>query len=198
MSRYALLLHQLCYIISLPHTSLQVGPNPCGFCGRSGLEACSQLFLTKSSQAHSECRHAHKFHYKPALYPTASTPSTNVPIICTIPGCTTAIRYSNGLTGAIWKYNMPDHIRTAHPEYSIDGIDDAKAPLPPELAQAIAISRDEEVRIGIPEEKIPPTAPPVQKRTISKRQRSLKRAITCADGRASKRACAGPSLAGPC
>ncbi|EMD31047.1 hypothetical protein CERSUDRAFT_36896, partial [Gelatoporia subvermispora B] len=59
---------------------------PCGFCGRSGITTCSEVFLTKGSkpQAFSRCRHYNKFHYKPALRSTVTSRSTNVPILCAI------------------------------------------------------------------------------------------------------------------
>lgn len=127
---------------------------PCGFCGRSGIAGCSEIFMTKgkSPQAESNCQHAHKFQYQPSLKSTSSTPSTNIPILCSIPGCTRTI---GSKRTAVWKYNMPEHIRTAHPGYSSNGIEDGVS-LPPDLARAMFISPEEEHRIGIPKENIPP------------------------------------------
>lgn len=50
---------------------------------------------------------------------------------------------------------MPDHIHIAHPGYSCDGIEDG-APLPSDMLAAASITREEEERLGIPPDKIPP------------------------------------------
>ncbi|KAL0961307.1 hypothetical protein HGRIS_006266 [Hohenbuehelia grisea] len=130
-----------------------VASMPCGFCGRSGAPGCSEVYLTKgnSPQAQGNCAHAHKFQYQPALKVTSSTPSTNVPILCTIQGCT---GFVGSLRTAVWKYNMPEHIRICHPQYSPDGLTDG-APLPADLASRMLITYQEELLVGIPEDKIP-------------------------------------------
>jgi hypothetical protein len=128
---------------------------PCGFCGRSGISSCGEVYLTKGShpQAQSNCRHANKFHYAPSLKSTNSTPSTNVPILCEIPGCTGQVGQK---WTAIWKYNMEEHIRSEHPDYSdLDNLEHG-APLPSTLIKSMLITREEEERLGIPREKIPP------------------------------------------
>ncbi|RDB24483.1 hypothetical protein Hypma_008516 [Hypsizygus marmoreus] len=69
---------------------------PCGFCGRSGIAACSEIYLSKGKapQAQGNCEHAHRFNYAPSLKSTASTPCTNVPILCLIPG----VRHQSTIT----------------------------------------------------------------------------------------------------
>lgn len=126
---------------------------PCGFCGRSGIATCAELYLTtskKSPQTVSSCEFAHKFHYKPALESTDTGPSTNVGIKCTIPGC--AVVIGKKVT-AIWKYNMEEHIHERHPDYALDGL--TGAPIPADLALAMQIRPEEERRIGIPAHLIP-------------------------------------------
>ncbi|GLB43863.1 hypothetical protein LshimejAT787_1500470 [Lyophyllum shimeji] len=133
------------------------GSMPCGFCGRSGNPACDQVFLSKgkSPQATSGCRLASKFHYQPSLKSTGSTPCTNVPILCSIAGCTGAVGTQQT---AIWKYNMPEHIRTVHPGYAWNALG-GDAPLPASLAHAMHITPEEEAILGIPKENIPPAHP---------------------------------------
>ncbi|KAI1784985.1 hypothetical protein LXA43DRAFT_900727, partial [Ganoderma leucocontextum] len=128
--------------------------SPCGFCGRSGLQGCQQLFLTKTSQARSECRHFHKFHYRPAKVSTETTPCTNIPIMCTVPGCKSAMRQGD-LFGAIWKYNMEEHIKNDHSGYSTTGVEDHLLPIPADLAREMYISDSEERLMGISDSLIP-------------------------------------------
>ncbi|KAI0067932.1 hypothetical protein BV25DRAFT_1911795 [Artomyces pyxidatus] len=126
---------------------------PCGFCGRSGLRGCDEVFLTKGNnpQALSHCPHFEKFQYRRAQQSSDTSPSTNVPILCSIPGCTGTV--GQHLT-AVWKYNMPEHIRVAHPGHSVGGYEDG-APLPDDLVRNMFIALDEERRIKIPDAKIP-------------------------------------------
>lgn len=156
-------------------------PFPCGCCGRSGVPSCNEVFLSKgkSPQASSGCQYFRKFQYKAALTPTTSTWCTNVPILCTIPGCTATV---GNLFKAVWKYNMPEHIRQCHPGFSTTGIDAlGGAPLPPDLIQSMAISDLEEERTGIPRARIPlkPALPnPPTSQPAAPRTRGTKRAST--------------------
>ncbi|KAH8071053.1 hypothetical protein BXZ70DRAFT_864406, partial [Cristinia sonorae] len=140
----------------LPSRGQPVGDSmPCGICGRSGIAACTEVFLTKgkSPQAVSRCQYFHKYHYKPSLESTATGPtgSTNTPIQCQIPNCT-AVTPDRMIT-AHWKFNMPEHIRRQHPGYSLDGI--TGAPVTAAFARSMHITAIEEERLGIPAEKIP-------------------------------------------
>jgi hypothetical protein len=85
---------------------LQVGPAPCGFCGRSG--TCKTTLLKKktSNSIKSDCPFFDKFSYKPAEKPTKGGPCTNRPILCQYPGCSGRV--------SIWSYNMRDHILASH------------------------------------------------------------------------------------
>ncbi|KAI0804565.1 hypothetical protein BC629DRAFT_1713564 [Irpex lacteus] len=126
---------------------------PCGFCGLSNIADCQQLYITKHGygQAKSNCSHAHEFQYKASLISTLSTPCTNTPVVCPIRGCAGEVGSNKT---AIWKYNMPEHIRIHHPGYSCDGIEDG---LPDDkLLTTILITAEEESRLGIPNDKIPP------------------------------------------
>ncbi|KLO14230.1 hypothetical protein SCHPADRAFT_794213, partial [Schizopora paradoxa] len=127
---------------------------PCGFCGRSGVAACNEVFLTKgrSPQAKSGCQYAYQFKYQPSLKPSKTSPCTNVPILCRIPGCTGTV--GEKLT-AVWKYNMAEHIRLFHPGYTSSYNDIGMAPLPPGMMEEMYVSVEEEIFMKIPNEKIP-------------------------------------------
>ncbi|KAI0763396.1 hypothetical protein BC629DRAFT_1273639, partial [Irpex lacteus] len=125
---------------------------PCGFCGLSNITDCQQLYITKNGrgQAKSSCSRAHDFQYKTSLTSTVSTPCTNTPIVCPIPGCAGEVGSNKT---AIWKYNLPEHVRAHHPGYSCDGMDDG---LPDHnLLHVAFISKEEESRLGIPNDMIP-------------------------------------------
>ncbi|KAI0355712.1 hypothetical protein OH77DRAFT_1402493, partial [Trametes cingulata] len=125
---------------------------PCGFCGRSGISACAQLYLTtsKAPQARSDCPHFYAFQYKNSLKSTLTMPCTNTPVVCPVLGCA---QHTGKLVSAVWKYNMPQHVRTCHPGYSLDGFEDGT--VLPDLLRVMDISRDEEKALGIPEQLIP-------------------------------------------
>ncbi|KAH8085440.1 hypothetical protein BXZ70DRAFT_1011881 [Cristinia sonorae] len=127
---------------------------PCGFCGRSGIDACSEVYLTKGKnpQAVSNCQYAVKYSYKSSLESTSTGPSTNTPIKCEIPNC--AAVAANNMIPAIWKLNMPEHLRVRHPGFSLDGV--TGAPVTPEFARSIHLSSVEEES---PLEKIPSPSP---------------------------------------
>ncbi len=131
---------------------------PCGFCGRSGIASCSELYLTtgKSPQAVSGCQRAHKFQYALSIHSSTKMPSTNTPVLCPVPGCT---RTQNRKQTAVWKYNLPEHIRQSHPGFSPDGIEDGA--IASNLLQTIYITDDEEERLGIPVERRPHKVPPL-------------------------------------
>ncbi|KAI0076550.1 hypothetical protein K474DRAFT_1564924, partial [Panus rudis PR-1116 ss-1] len=135
-------------ITGTPPTSL-----PCGFCGRAGIEECT-IYLTKKAnpQAVSNCRLSTTFYYKKSLESTRSSPCTNTPIICRVPGCCAVV--GNKQT-AIWKYNMEQHIRQSHQGYAaIPGVEEG-VQVPIDMWRDMFITRNEEQKMGIPEEKIP-------------------------------------------
>ncbi|KAH9945198.1 uncharacterized protein BXZ73DRAFT_38004, partial [Epithele typhae] len=131
-------------------------PSPCGFCGRSGIKTCTEVWLTKGlkPQARSECVHAVNYFYKPSLHSTLSTPCTNTPILCPVPGC--SARHGDRFP-AIWRYNLGLHVRECHPEYSPDGV--SPGIILEALTLRVLLSMQEEQRMGIPESSIPLTTP---------------------------------------
>ncbi|KZS89272.1 hypothetical protein SISNIDRAFT_417076, partial [Sistotremastrum niveocremeum HHB9708] len=148
-------------------------PDPCGFCGRSGLPECSRLYLTAGAnpQPKSDCQHFYKFMYQRALISTDNTPSTNVPILCSIIGCT---HRQGKFVTAIWKYNAKQHLEDKHPGYLTDGLAASNAaPIPIEMLHAMEITDDEERRMGIPTQYRPakPVLPPIQAKAVLPRSR---------------------------
>lgn len=129
---------------------------PCGFCGRSGIAACAELYLTtgKAPQVVSSCAFAHKFYYKSAKKHTSSSACTNVPIRCLLPGCSAFV--GKNVT-AVWKYNIGEHIQLCHPGHATSDQPQLDSnPLPPAMLEEMFLSRQEELDLGIPAEKIPP------------------------------------------
>ncbi|OBZ66985.1 hypothetical protein A0H81_12994 [Grifola frondosa] len=150
----------------------QIGPMPCGFCGRSGITSCQQIFVTKGKnlQATTNCSHFRAFQYGPSLQSTDSTASTNIPMLCPFAGCTQA--FPPNLLTAVWKYNMPEHIRLKHSDYLLDG---TGPPLPDGLKASIFISHEEGRQLKIPEQKIPPKTIPLPMSSSSAPARGRKR-----------------------
>ncbi|KAH9841451.1 uncharacterized protein C8Q71DRAFT_853841 [Rhodofomes roseus] len=121
---------------------------PCGFCGRP--------------ERLSECPYYKLFFYQPSLKSSGTTPCTNVPIVCKIPGCKAE---KDGNWSAVWKYNMREHIRVFHPSYSLDNVGlDTLIPLPQATLHDMYISDEEERGLRIPETNVPykPPLPPLE------------------------------------
>ena len=127
---------------------------PCGFCGRSTSlddRGCDVTLRTVGGVVHieSNCPHAEDFTYSSALKGSKTTPCTNVPILC--PLCP-APRNPRDNSPAIWKYNVPQHIQTNHTGHTLENI-------PLKTSAHYAITREEYVRLKIPQEQIPSHAP---------------------------------------
>lgn len=100
-------------------------------------------------------------------------------IVCSFAGCAAEM---TGRIRAIWKYDMPEHIRTAHCGHSPTNDATNGAPLPDKLAALVHITPLEEERLGIPTARIGPTTRisptvlaangPIRSRTASKRPSS--------------------------
>ncbi|KAJ3532202.1 hypothetical protein NMY22_g7837 [Coprinellus aureogranulatus] len=125
----------------------KVGPNPCGWCG--GSEGCkTQLKETSPGRYNvlSNC----KYHYdrmvygKAAVY-SASTPSTNVPIPCSL--CLRESNLGRSQLPTFWKYNLIYHMIEKHMSD-----DDTLPPFPLEMLVSCHISRIEEKALGVPQE----------------------------------------------
>ncbi|KAJ7772157.1 hypothetical protein B0H14DRAFT_2158842, partial [Mycena olivaceomarginata] len=90
-------------------TKMEVGTDPCGWCGRKG--CYTQLTASsKGVKFLSNCDyHYAKMNYKSATTSTAATPCTNVPIHCVL--CDKSI---SGPRQTIWKYNAMFHLFSEH------------------------------------------------------------------------------------
>ncbi|OSD00270.1 hypothetical protein PYCCODRAFT_1479355 [Trametes coccinea BRFM310] len=123
--------------------AVQVGTEPCGFCGRE--DTCITHLSKKNgtNKISSSCRyHYASMSYSAAAKSTVTTPCTNVPIHC--PLCP---RTSSGSAATIWKYNTVSHLISTHVEM------DKRLPgLPPQFLVDSHISMAEEKAMGIGEE----------------------------------------------
>lgn len=131
---------------------------PCGFCGLSGKASCSELFLVKgrggSMHVESQCPYAHNYQYKQSKKSTVKTPCTNTPILCEIEGCTRRSGTGSPHLSAVWKLDMPEHIRLCHQGYSYDG-DVPGARIPTTMWTEMQTTDEEEIQCGIPATHIP-------------------------------------------
>src|SRR5580698_9019923 len=96
----------------------QIGPNPCGFCGRSGETDCLQLSIAKPAKTEIhvlECPLKVKFSIKAAQTPTSSGPSTNRPLQCQLCFEQRPHGHTHLGTDIYWSYNMPAHLEAKHP-----------------------------------------------------------------------------------
>ncbi|KAJ7817460.1 hypothetical protein B0H14DRAFT_3742116 [Mycena olivaceomarginata] len=98
-------------------TYARVGDSLCGFCGRSGHAEC-QVFMKPASaknETQTKCPYAVKFQYKTANEGAAKGSCHNIPLVCGL--CPAAPRKQDWVP-AIWRYNMPEHLRLQHSEYA--------------------------------------------------------------------------------
>ncbi|KAH6904033.1 hypothetical protein BKA70DRAFT_1512940 [Coprinopsis sp. MPI-PUGE-AT-0042] len=123
--------------------SVEIGLNPCGWCG---LEGCKTLMIVgkkgKAVQIESNCAyHYTGMVYSKAVVSNSNTPCTNVPIHCTL-----CPPNKKGDPPTFWKYNVFHHMAECH---MVNG----EIPIyPAELREAIHISLYEERLIGVDEE----------------------------------------------
>ena len=125
---------------------MQVGVDPCGFCG---IDGCIVQLTKKgnSSTIACSCKYHHKgMTYGMAMKCTKSAPCTNVPIHCTL--C--PLSPSGQLEPhTIWKYNVMYHLAEYHADW---GSDDLTLPrIPGQLFIDSFITSEEECLMGIDE-----------------------------------------------
>ncbi|KAG2737891.1 hypothetical protein P692DRAFT_20673594, partial [Suillus brevipes Sb2] len=65
-------------------TTAVSGPQPCGFCGRSGVAECAVTFKEsgRSVTWESQCPHKENFQYGSANKGSDNRPCRNVPVVC--------------------------------------------------------------------------------------------------------------------
>ncbi|KAK7059384.1 hypothetical protein R3P38DRAFT_2496197, partial [Favolaschia claudopus] len=126
---------------------------PCGFCGCSGRAECAVTVKPKGEtfDVMTNCKYKpRRFQYRKANKGSATTPSRNIPIICQL--CPTPSgRYPE--YPAVWRYNMPQHLRDIHPEY-VSPLQPEGQPLLFKVWESMRIEK-EEIALGIPESLIP-------------------------------------------
>lgn len=123
--------------------SVQIGIEPCGFCGRE--DTCITRLVKKgtSSKISSSCRYFYaSMSYAAAAKSTKSTPCTNIPIHC--PLCPPS---PSGNPVTIWKYNAIVHLHTHHLTK-----ENCLPDLPPAFMIDMHISKAEESAMGVGEE----------------------------------------------
>ncbi|KAJ6493694.1 hypothetical protein C8R47DRAFT_927820, partial [Mycena vitilis] len=85
----------------------------------------------------SSCSEWYQFQVKAALKSSGAKPCTNAPLKCSLSQC----------SETHWKYNMEQHLRDRHPTWRETMPERARDV----LASAIAVSHEEECRLGVPQ-----------------------------------------------
>ncbi|KDQ51735.1 hypothetical protein JAAARDRAFT_198816 [Jaapia argillacea MUCL 33604] len=117
---------------------------PCGFCGHTSCSIDLLSLSARTLQSHSSCSRSHKFSYGPATKFSKNTPSTNVPLFCTL--C--PLNPSSKKHPVFWKYNMRHHIKDYHP-HKWNSLLDEPSGLDPALSEKFSISPQEYSALGI-------------------------------------------------
>ncbi|KAJ7911780.1 hypothetical protein B0H13DRAFT_2479992 [Mycena leptocephala] len=165
-----------------------IGPIlPCGFCAASGKPECQVNLRKKAQVTHVECECPMRsaFNYKPADQGSKTTPCRNVPIVCKL--CHPDAPRAGASQPAQWRYNMPEHLNIAHPEYA-SPLNPGGTRLPHEVWVSMEVNAKEEMALGIP-----PTSIPTAFEDVAGPDEGLDRANTAA-GRKRK---AKSSVSGP-
>ncbi|KAJ7845977.1 hypothetical protein B0H14DRAFT_2357848 [Mycena olivaceomarginata] len=121
-----------------------VGLEPCGFCG---LDGCFTQLINadrkKPTSIKSSCPyHYSRMNYKAAKTSTKSSPSTNIPIHCSLCPINKVSRQPQ----TIWKYNAMYHIITEHSLHT-----NQMPMIPHEFMAELFIRQAEEDALGITE-----------------------------------------------
>jgi len=94
---------------SLP-ANLDIGINPCGWCGLDGCRTQLNATSQGTKRTTSNCTyHYAKMQYRAAEISTPRKPCTNLPIHC--PVCPSRL---NGQPQTFWKYNLIHHMTEYH------------------------------------------------------------------------------------
>ncbi|KAJ7856355.1 hypothetical protein B0H14DRAFT_3643141, partial [Mycena olivaceomarginata] len=127
---------------------------PCGFCAASGKPECQVHLRKKAQVTHVECECSMRsaFNYKPADQGSKTTPCRNVPVICKL--CFPDAPRPDASQPAQWRYNMPEHLNIAHPEYA-SPLNPGGTRLPHEVWVSMEVDAKEEMALGIPSTSIP-------------------------------------------
>ncbi|KAK6987918.1 hypothetical protein R3P38DRAFT_3229770 [Favolaschia claudopus] len=113
-----------------------------------------RAFLAAWSTTHVEtnCAMVVNITYKSAEHGSKATPCRNVPVVCKL--CYPDEPRPGASQRAQWRYNMPEHLSTAHPEYA-SPLNPGGARLPHEVWESMKVEEAEELALGIPKVSIP-------------------------------------------
>jgi hypothetical protein len=126
---------------SLPE-NLDIGINPCGWCGLDGCKTQLNTTGQGTKRTTSNCTyHYAKMQYRAAEISTPRKPCTNLPIHCPI--CPSRL---NGQPQTFWKYNLIHHMTEYHLTDSGE-----LPPFPREIVKITRISKAEENALGVDE-----------------------------------------------
>jgi hypothetical protein len=104
-----------------------------------------------SFEISTKCKYAVISQYQTANKGSATTPSHNVPVICSL--CPKPAECYPTYP-AIWRYNMAQHLREVHSEYASPEQPEGN-PLPFKVWQSARIDAAEEIALGVPESLVP-------------------------------------------
>lgn len=113
-----------CYVfcLSTDYSAIveQIGPSPCGYCGRSNKPECTNAIEKPRkvwAPAKSDCQNFYKYSLESAKKSTTSGPSTNRTIFCAL--CEKKLPHGRPhpfmKEHMIWSYNMAHHLEAKHP-----------------------------------------------------------------------------------
>ncbi|KAK7007144.1 hypothetical protein R3P38DRAFT_3403891 [Favolaschia claudopus] len=127
---------------------------PCGLCASSGKPECEVSLVTKgtTTNVQTNCAMVVNITYKSAEHGSKATPCRNVPIVCKL--CHPDAPRPGASQRAQWRYNMPEHLSTAHPEYA-SPLNPGGTRLPHEVWESMKVERMEELALGIPAAAVP-------------------------------------------
>ncbi|KAK7034837.1 hypothetical protein R3P38DRAFT_2911747 [Favolaschia claudopus] len=117
----------------------------------------------KGGKPDSDCPSLYHFLIKTSKKFLPTRPCTNVPIICAMEGC----------KETHWKYNFKQHMNERHPDWQRLGV-------PSTFVEAIQISSEEQLKLGIPSHiaaEWPPPRPPPTVETVTARPCTLARTV---------------------
>lgn len=115
---------------------------PCGFCLKSSVNGQCKIRIV-SGKVDSKCPLAYPFQVASASKVSLKKPCTNVPIECIYCPPLDDNRWH-------WKYSVSRHLRDIHPDWQKYPKTDATR----RFDEMRRISEEEEIALGIPEEKV--------------------------------------------
>jgi hypothetical protein len=143
----------------------------CGFCGHSGRPECT-ITITMPAKAattwDTKCMYQHQFRYASAETGSKNTPCCNLPLKCELchpilpPALSKTMRKMAVIpVGAIWHYNMHEHIFWEHEEYVVPGQRDVGLPLSASVWREMKLMDLEQTASRIPKMHWQPSYTPL-------------------------------------